>query len=204
MLRLEVGLVIDVGANVGQYAMDLRQSGYTGEIISFEPLSQAFAQLSRNAEHDESWTVHNVALGSVVGVAEINVASNLASSSLLGMLDAHRQLAPQVTVVGVETAEIRALDSYSLGQSHSHVLLKLDVQGFEGDVLRGAAETLSSVVAVECELSVHKLYESQETFLEMLNLLDALGYDLEVLEPGLRSPSDGEVVQFDGLFVHRE
>src|SRR5262245_44939937 len=78
-----VPVVVDVGASVGQYATELRKHGYRGDIVSFEPVQKAFAGLMDAAAGDEKWSCHRVALGATAEEARINVASNLASSSLL-------------------------------------------------------------------------------------------------------------------------
>src|SRR5262249_22632668 len=135
--RLEgVAVAVDVGANRGQYATELRQHGYRGEIVSFEPLAEAFAQLAAAPAGDVHWTCHRIALGASDAEGRINVASNLASSSLLEMGAAHRAGAPEVSVTGVETVRIARLDD--VFADDRSCLLKLDVQGYEGRVLDGA------------------------------------------------------------------
>src|SRR5439155_27146309 len=124
-----VPLVVDVGANRGQYATDLRQHGYRGKIVSFEPLEEAFAQLAAAAARDVDWTCHRMALGVAAGEAQINVASNLESSSLLEMEVGHRAGAPEVSMVSVETVPVSRLDDVL--DDDRPCLLKLDVQGYE-------------------------------------------------------------------------
>jgi FkbM family methyltransferase len=124
--RLErVAVAVDVGANRGQYATELRQHGYRGEIVSFEPLEEAFAQLAAAAAGDVDWTCHRIALGASDGEGRINVASNLASSSLLEMEAAHRAGAPEVSITGVETVRVARLDDVFVDDRSC--LLKLDV-----------------------------------------------------------------------------
>ena len=86
MERLGINLVLDVGANNGGYASELRRSGYRGRIWSYEPLSEAFAELSKSAARDDLWKTVNCACGAKAGSARINVAKNSVSSSLLPML----------------------------------------------------------------------------------------------------------------------
>jgi FkbM family methyltransferase len=196
---LAIDTVLDVGANRGQYALELRRYGYRGRIVSFEPVQDAFVALARAAAHDAAWECHRLALGAAAGGAEMHVASNVASSSLLPMLDAHKRAAPQVETMGTEDVEVRPLDSCEISAS-MRTLLKLDVQGYEDRVLAGASRTLENVVAVECELSVQPLYEGERTFLDMLALFDRLGFALVGLAPGLTDAA-GRVVQFEAWFV---
>ena len=191
--------VLDVGANQGQYGVELRQFGYSGRIVSFEPLSEAFEALYATAGADPSWECHRVALGDSDTTSEIGVASNLASSSFLPMLDAHHDAAPGVSMTGSETVEIRTLDSMDL-ELTGPTLLKLDVQGYEDRVLRGAQALLADVKLIECEVSLEPLYESQLTFLPMLDLLRESGFELLRLEPGIRDQGGrGAIVQYDAI-----
>jgi FkbM family methyltransferase len=195
LAKHEIGVVLDVGANLGQYALELRRHGYRGRIVSFEPLTGAFTELARAAAADPDWELHRVALGAEVGAATIGVASNLASSSLLPMLSSVTEATPEVTLVGHEEVDVRTLDSFELDLDVP-TLLKLDVQGFEDRVIAGARRTLEQVSLIECEVSVEPLYASQQSLREMLNLLADTGYRLIALEPGFADKS-GKILQFD-------
>ncbi len=95
LARLRPEVVLDVGANIGQFAQGVRGAGYTGRIISFEALPDIHVELQKIASRDPQWTVAPcAALGSERGSAQINVAGNVASSSLLPMLPAHSTAAP--------------------------------------------------------------------------------------------------------------
>jgi FkbM family methyltransferase len=191
--------VLDVGANQGQYGLELRQFGYRGKIVSFEPLSEAYGRLVAIAGSDPSWECHRVALGETETRSLIGVASNLASSSLLPMLEAHHDAAPGVSMTGSEEVEVRTLDSLDLDLS-GPTLLKLDVQGYEDRVLRGAETLLLGVELIECEVSLEPLYQSQLTFLPMLELLRDSGFELLRLEPGIRDNGGrGAIVQYDAI-----
>lgn len=90
-----INLALDVGANIGQYAQELREIGYSDKIVSFEPLSSAYKSLNINSKKDPLWETHNLALGSKKGEEEINVAGNSQSSSILEMLPLHATSAPE-------------------------------------------------------------------------------------------------------------
>ena len=90
MKKVKTNIVFDVGANSGQFSMDLRQKGFNGKIISFEPLSSAWGQLIKNASKDKNWIVHErMAIGDFSGTIDINISKNSVSSSILPMLDTH-------------------------------------------------------------------------------------------------------------------
>jgi FkbM family methyltransferase len=203
---LGVTLVLDVGANVGQYASSLRAYGYEGRILSFEPLSQAFATLAARSADDPRWSCLRTAIGDRDGEADVHVAGNSYSSSLLPMLDLHLANAPDSAYRGQERVPIHRLDSL---QSHwssaaECLFLKVDVQGFEKDVLHGAPLTLERVVAVEAELSLAPLYAGQALFAEMVGFLDHAGFHLVSVEPTFADVRTGHLLQVDGIFARRE
>jgi FkbM family methyltransferase len=105
--RLGIRIVLDVGANTGQFAKELRLHGYHETIISFEPLSEAHAKLEVAAHSDPLWKIApRCAVGAKTGSVQINIAANSFSSSLLPMLDSHRDAAPGSRYVGSEQVEM--------------------------------------------------------------------------------------------------
>ena len=199
LLETGIATVIDVGANTGEYGAGLRASGFDGRIISLEPLTSAFALLARRAKMDDAWECHNVAVGASDGEAIINVASNLASSSLLPMRAEHRVGAPEVTYVGHERVQLRRLDALALGVE-GPALLKVDVQGYEQQVLAGAANTLRTVLLIECEVSIAPLYAGQPSFRQMIAGLADLGFEMSDIDPFFYDRSDGRVLSVDAMF----
>ena len=200
-----IDLVLDVGANEGQYGRELRANGYGGRLVSLEPQSAAFRALAAEAARDPAWEARRLALLDADDGAELHVAGNLVSSSVLPMTRRHELSAPDSAYVGVEHIEARRLDSLApelLGDA-SRVLLKLDVQGAELRALSGAEASLRRILVVEMELSLVPLYEGGALMREALDRLDAAGYDLVGLEPGFSDPSSGRLLQADGLFARR-
>ncbi|MGA2721468.1 MAG: FkbM family methyltransferase [Bryobacteraceae bacterium] len=198
--------VVDVGANIGRYGRELRESGYSGRLVSFEPLSTPFQALARRAAKYKRWECMRMALGSHDGTASLNVAANRESSSILPMLRAHSDAAPNSRYVGIEEAPIRSLDSLApvLFQPQDSIWLKLDVQGFEQQVLDGAEDLLGSVKAIEVELSLQPLYEGQTLYLPMIEFLLRRGYALVSVVPGFQDECTGRLLQFDGIFLREQ
>lgn len=197
---MAVKTVLDVGANTGQYAAALRASGYDGPILSFEPLAGAFAELEARARSDNDWDAYRVALGDNDGEAVLNVASNLASSSLLPMRPEHQAGAPDVITTGTETTWVARLDALDL-PIKPPAMLKIDVQGYENRVLAGAEKTLRHVAVIECELSLDELYEGQPTFRQMIDLLGDRGFKIIDLDPFFYDKTDGRVLSIDAMFI---
>lgn len=198
----QIDVVLDVGANVGQYAAGIRRAGFTGRIVSFEPLPQAFAELTRRCAADPTWSAVAVALGKERGHVELNVAGNSTSSSVLPMLARHVAAAPRSAYTTVCTVPIETLDAVFA----EHVsptergLLKIDTQGYEHEVLRGATQSLDKILGLQLEMSLEPLYEGQVLFREMLQWVYERGFRLAALEPGFSDEATGQMLQMDGVF----
>jgi FkbM family methyltransferase len=174
----KVDVVFDVGANIGQFGGRLIQAGYQGRVISFEPLSAAHRQLIAAASLHSNWTVApRAAIGAAAGETVINISDNMVSSSLLPIRGEHVDSAPASRYVGSERTPVITLDEYAALSGDSRVFLKIDTQGFEREVLKGAERLLSSnIVGVQVELSLASLYEGQPDYIELLAWLRARGF----------------------------
>lgn len=201
--HFNIDLVLDVGANEGQFSIELRENGYKGKIVSFEPLSMAHNHLCRVSDNDSNWDVYpRSALGAYRHQAEINIASNSASSSLLPMLDAHIEAAPHAAYFSKELVEVFTLDEAMLQipYAEANIFLKIDTQGFEWEVLDGAIETLPKVRGALLELSFLPLYEGQKLWSDILLRMEQAGFVLWALQPGFVNSKTGRTLQMDGLF----
>lgn len=197
-----IGLVVDVGANGGQYGGELREGGYRGKIVSYEPLSEAYKTLAGQCAGDSTWEARQLALGAEPGSAEINIAANSTSSSLLEMLPTHLSAAPHSRYIGSEIIRVDTVDRQlpTLGSWNGEIWLKVDTQGFEGEVLKGAVASLPKIRCVQLEMSLAPLYGGSETFESLLATMKAAGYRLVGLQPGFMNQETGELLQVDGIF----
>lgn len=203
--REQINLVLDVGANTGQFVEELRAAGYNGRIISFEPLPSAHAILCKHALHDPNWTIADrTAIGAETGSIDIHVSQNSVSSSILDMLPSHAKAAPESTYVATETVPISRLDDLNLLAPTDRVLLKVDVQGYETQVLAGATRVLECSRVVISEMSLVPLYAGQVLARRMWDMLEAHDFEPWSLEPCYRDPKIGRVLQLDGIFVRSE
>ncbi len=201
--HLGVDLVIDVGANVGQYGHHLRARGYAGRIVSFEPMAAAHAALSRAAGRDAGWEVVRSAVGAEAGEVVLHVARNSISSSVLPMLDRHLATAPMSEYVAEEVVPVERLDvlaAHAVTTAEAP-FLKVDTQGYEAAVLEGASGILDRFVGLELELSLQPLYGGQQLMDQTVAQLAERGFRLARLSPGLTDRRTGETLQVDGIFT---
>jgi FkbM family methyltransferase len=201
--RFGIDLVLDVGANQGQFASEIRRGGYTGNIVSFEPLTDAHGMLLQVAHVDKKWEVFpRCAIGNRNGEVEINIAGNSLSSSILPMLESHRVAAPDSIYLGQETAPIHTLDSVGMPylKKSKAPFLKIDTQGLEWQVLDGARISLARSRGVLIELSLVPLYEGQHMWLDIVTRMEAEGFILWAFAPVFSDPEDGRTLQVDGVF----
>jgi FkbM family methyltransferase len=203
MKGLGINLVLDVGANDGPYATNLRKDGYKGRIWSYEPLHKTFADLAKAAASDDLWRTINCGCGAGAGTAVINVAKNSYSSSLLPMLEAHSVNAPYAEYVSRETVSVCSLDDSVMPslKPEDKVWLKVDTQGYEAEVFKGATRLLPHVRALECELSLVPLYEGQLLIDELITMIYRMGFRMVGVAPVFWELETGVTLQVDGTFV---
>jgi FkbM family methyltransferase len=206
VLRLKnVDLVIDIGANEGQFGLSLRRRGYYGRIASFEPIPEVYARLRQLSSRDANWSTHDLALGDYDGYARLRVAKSSQLSSFVTSTKWNEDRESNVAQVRCETVAIRCLDSIFPELIADRPFLKVDVQGAEEKVLRGAKESLSRVVGVQLEIALYEFYEGQLLLQESLRLMDGLGFVPAFIDPiGYYDATDPcRVMEMDCVFVRR-
>lgn len=199
-----IDLVFDIGANKGQYAMGIMDAGYKNRIVSFEPLTSAYSAISAASKSYPNWTVaQRCAIGSKNEEIEINISANSVSSTLLNMLDTHIDGAPESKIIGKEKVQVYPLDEIApqyTGNS-KNIFLKIDVQGFEQEVLKGAQHMLDKAKGVEMEISLVPLYENQSWLLaEIVDYMTKKGFTMTSIVPAFTDHKTGKVLQCNGIF----
>lgn len=202
VLQHGIDTVLDIGANSGQFGKLLRQSKFTGQIHSVEPLQSAYNVLAAAAAGDPRWSVQRAAVSAEPGTLTMNVSSNSVSSSVLPMLDRHATAAPSAQYVATEEVLATTVDEIvtTTGLNPERTMLKIDVQGYERAVLDGAAKTLPTFRGVRTEMSLVPLYEGQALMPEIMNLLGQHGFELWFIDPGFTEPVTRRLLQLDGVF----
>lgn len=198
----KIATLLDVGANTGQFAIEMRAAGYAGRLVSFEPLTVAHATLTANAAHDRNWIIApRMALGDAPGHTRINVSKNLASSSLLQVKERSTSAAPESGFSDIDEVDVACLDSAIDPAWEAPFAIKLDTQGFEMHVLRGASRTLEKTAVLATELSLVPLYEGGATLVNVFAFLEECGFRCIGIVQGFADHSRNELLQVDGIFV---
>jgi FkbM family methyltransferase len=203
LAKTGVDLVLDVGANEGQYAGGLR-GDFTGEIISFEPVASAFGRLSTAAASAPPWRVHNMALGSRAGTGLMHVSKETKFSSLHAQtpLSGERFRDAPATVAD-EVVPIRRLDDVldeAPELAGRRIFLKMDTQGHDLEVFSGAGRWLDNIVLLQSELSVLPLYDGIEHWTSCLARYEEAGFGVAGMFPICRDGSN-RVIEYDCLMV---
>lgn len=197
-----INKILDIGANSGYYGLEMREFGYKGEIVSFEPLSEAYNLLLKNSFTDTNWQVFNFAIGDYDGETIINKSKNSVSSSILELLPIHYENEKESGYISKEIIKIHKLDTIfdNYYNQNDKILLKIDTQGYEKKVLDGAKNTINKISGIQMELSLVPLYAESPNFLEMIEYIKSLGFLLCSIENGFYEPKTGKLLQFDGIF----
>lgn len=204
MEHFGIDLTIDVGANAGQYGHELLRAGYAGDLYSIEPQPSAHAALVQRSRDVPKWHVlEPMVVGPNEGIVTLQLAGNSLSSSVLPMLERHRNSAPQSATVGHLDVTQHTLDSVMLQHlgPERKVLLKVDTQGYEEQVLRGASACLSRARLVQLEVSLVPLYEGQRLWLDMIELMRQHRFGLWSIQPEFCDPVTGQLLQANVLFA---
>lgn len=199
----KIDLIIDVGANVGQFAELMFGLGFKGKVVSIEPLPEAYKILKEKSSKNLNWIVpERMALGDETGEIEINVSANSVSSSILDIRNEHVSSEPDSKYIKKELTKIFTLDDIfeSIVGDAKNVLLKIDTQGYEENVLIGAKNALKKITGIQMEVSIIALYEGQKLYIEMFEFVKSLGYNLEFVESGFIDKKTGKTLQIDCAF----
>lgn len=202
--HVRITCVLDVGANAGQYGSMLREWGWRGRIVSFEPQAEAHRALERRAAADPDWQVApRMALGNEVGEIEIEVSAESDMSSVLPQSALLRQISPSSAVVRRETVPLRRVDQVAgpYLRREERVFLKIDAQGYDAAVLAGATGLLERLTGIQLEMSLVPLYHGERDFRSLLDELAALGFEPWLFLPGYFERKLARQLQVDGVFM---
>jgi FkbM family methyltransferase len=195
----KITLLLDGGANEGQWATRVRRDGYSGRILSVEPGTRAFRKLEFNSKDDPMWSVEKLALGSCEAILPLHLSSNDGMSSSLKRPGRHLTEFPSVSFSGIEDVSVTTLESL-LQDVTENVMVKLDIQGSELEALEGIGVALNKVVAIELEMTLVPMYRGEASVGQVLVTLETMGFKLfSISEFG--KGKNGSVSYFDVLAI---
>ena len=196
----KIDVVIDVGANLGQFGDALRADGYRGRIVSFEPIGAEFEFLSKKAAADGNWEAHRCAVGAAAGTAQLHVSKLSVYSSILGLAETAQLHDDRVATDHIEEVPVCTIDEVASGMT-GRIFLKVDTQGYEKQVLEGSAKTLPKLYGIMLELPVIRIYDGQWQFQEALDTMFSLGFAPAQIQPvGYHGADKVSATEFDCIF----
>ncbi len=198
---LRFGTILDVGANTGQFSFATRSVFPSARMYAFEPLPRCFADLARRMKDDARFDAFQAAIGSSDGRIAIHESAASPSSSILSMTESHTEAFPWTDGGRDIEVDLRRLDSFLPELELTEpVFLKVDVQGYSMEVLRGAVETLKHCALVVVETSIVTLYEGESSFDDVYIFMKDAGFRFCGAIDQLRHPETDEILQVDAIF----
>ena len=207
ILKKNISLTLDIGANTGQFASDLREAGYKGKIISFEPLSREYEVLKKNSLNDNKWEIYpKCALGNFDGNININVSTYSPSSSILNFSKIHQEAKPEAKMIKKETCPIYKFDTVikALKLQNVNYCMKIDTQGYEKFIIEGAREYLKNCKILFCEVSLKEVYNNAPLWFEIIDILKSQGFEIASIENGFTEKLNNNLLQADIVFVRND
>jgi FkbM family methyltransferase len=199
-----IDTVIDVGANTGQTAEELRKFGYRGAVISYEPIRECHEELLVKSASDPGWSIApRCALGDREGTVDFQVSEGSSLSSISSPTSTMMQALPKVRAASQEKVPIHRLDGLMKKEMKAlgRVFLKIDAQGHDMAVLRGAEGIMKSLAGVKIEMSLLPLYEGETLYLDILKYLHEKGLSPHLLVDVGYSKKLVRQLQIDGVFM---
>lgn len=198
-----IDTVIDVGANVGQFGESLREGGYSGKILSFEPTRAAFETLAKKAAADSRWEVRNCGVGDAPGTATLHASRLSVFNSILELSDVAGLHDDRMAIDHTEQISIVTLDEVAQN-IRGNILLKIDTQGYERNVMEGARQTIRRVAGILMELPVIHTYKGEWHFHEAMKYMFDLGFvPAQIQATGYHGLDAASAVDYDCLFRPR-
>lgn len=197
----DIKIVIDVGANNGQFRNFLRHRvGFAGRIESYEPIPEICEKLQDLSKSDGDWVIHPYALGAEEGSLEFNVMASTVFSSFRSPICGENFRESNVLSKKI-LVPVRTLDSeFSDRNILRHAYLKLDTQGYDLEVLRGGQKCMRLIQSLQSEISIQKIYDNIPDYQEAISYIESIGFSISDLFL-VTHDSRFRAIEFDCIFV---
>jgi FkbM family methyltransferase len=202
----KIDLVLDIGANDGQFGKMLRNEGYKGVVHSFEPVNHSFANLQKTCLNDEKWFAHKLAMGAACGKDTINVTAASDMSSFLNPNAFGEGKFEKINVVHREMVEIETLDGFLSRKikdfNKRRIFLKLDTQGYDLKVLEGSLNVMDHITCLLTEISLIPIYSGMPHYLDALRKYEEYGFVVTGLYPVSRDKKTLSTIEMDCALIN--
>ena len=200
--NLEISTVIDIGANIGEFTSIFNELFPSSVIYAFEPIPECFSKLSKRVGKFKNIKIYNVGLGSQNGELKLNKSSHDPASSFRDMADLHKKNYPHSSNSVELNVPIVRLDDFLESTSlDNNIFIKIDVQGFEDEVIKGGIKTFDRAKVIIIESSFQKLYENEPLFHGIYSLLQPLGFEFMGCLKQSEFNLDESFLQGDCIFI---
>jgi FkbM family methyltransferase len=201
--ELGIATVLDIGANTGHFALAINALLPHAKVYSFEPLPECFNALQIKTLNTPNIEVFNLALGNSSGSLAFRRNANSLSSSFLEMTDIHKSAFPETSQSEITHVMIERLDNIAKNiEIKKPLFVKIDVQGFEDQVLLGGMQIIKQAHIIVIETSFFELYEKQPLFDKIHLMLKENNYIYAGALQSLTDPNTGQVLQEDSIFIN--
>ncbi len=201
--HFQIKSILDVGANKGQFALRLLKNNFEGNIMSFEPLNKEYEMLKKLSSKKKNWKVaRRCALGDINKIKKFHISGNRESSSLLKILRKHTDLRPDSKTIKIEKINVERLDNFKreISKLEKNLLLKIDTQGSEIDVLKGAGNLIKNIKCLFVEVSLVPLYKNQKLWLDIIEYVKKFDFNVWSVDQLLKNNITGQTYQIDIFF----
>jgi FkbM family methyltransferase len=204
--RAGINCVLDVGAHQGEFAGSLQEIGYKGRLVSFEPVKANYEILAGKARAERDWLAHHCALGAEDGEQEINIYQQTVFNSFLSSSEmGTERFGAAVELATKERVRIRRLDQVFrdciAGIANPRVFLKMDTQGWDMEVLKGASGVLDQIVGMQSEMAVKQIYGGMTGYTAALEHFAKLGFHVTGMFSVSRDTDGLQIVEFECVLV---
>ncbi len=205
LTNLKIDYVLDIGANEGQFAEEIRKYGFKKDILSYEPMTGAYKKLSKRSESSNNWKIYNNGFGNKVEQKTLNISKNSVSSSILNLNKKSLIYEPKSRYIAKETINLNTLNKVLTQNKFKkkNIFVKIDTQGYEKNILIGASKVFKKIKGIMLEVSVVPIYKGERDFIEMIKFMKKKGFYIWAIERGFSNKNTGRVFQLDIIFINK-
>ena len=206
LIYFKIDLVLDVGANTGQFSEKIIKLGYKKKIISFEPMSEAHRELSLKSKKIKNWQIYDrVGVGKQKSIKTLNISKNSVSSSILEISKNKLNQEPNAKFIKKEKINLISLNDLLKKKIYKkkRIFLKIDTQGYEKQIIIGASKVLNRIHCIMLEASITPLYKGEVNYLNIIEFMKKKGFYVWAIERGFSNKKIGKVNQIDVIFINK-